>query len=84
MHSAVWDQDYDYTGKRVALIGNGSTALQILPAIRESCAHVVNYIRRPTWISANYAAQHTRDGSNFKCRFYIAMYPKGIPGVDPE
>ncbi|CCX31763.1 Similar to Putative sterigmatocystin biosynthesis monooxygenase stcW; acc. no. Q00730 [Pyronema omphalodes CBS 100304] len=66
MHSAVWDQDYDYKGKRVALIGNGSTALQILPAIRESCAHVVNYIRRPTWISANYAAHHTRDGSNFK------------------
>ncbi|KAI5814907.1 hypothetical protein BZA77DRAFT_317773 [Pyronema omphalodes] len=66
IHSAAWDQDYDYTGKRVALIGNGSTALQILPAIRERCAHVVNYIRRPTWISANYSAQFTRDGTNFK------------------
>lgn len=28
VHSAVWDHDYDYTGKTVAVIGNGSSALR--------------------------------------------------------
>lgn len=33
MHSARWDGDYDLTGKRVAVIGGGSSAVQIIPSI---------------------------------------------------
>lgn len=33
-HSAQWDETYDYTGKRVALIGIGSSSIQILPNIQ--------------------------------------------------
>ena len=50
-HSAVWDKAFDWTGKRVAVIGNGSSAIQILPKIVEKAEHVTNFIRRPTYIT---------------------------------
>ena len=32
-HSNAWDHDYDLAGKRVAVIGSGASAAQIIPAI---------------------------------------------------
>jgi cation diffusion facilitator CzcD-associated flavoprotein CzcO len=34
MHSAQWDDTYDLTGKTVAVIGGGSSAVQIIPCIQ--------------------------------------------------
>lgn len=34
MHSAAWDNSYDLQGKRVAVIGGGSSAVQIVPSIQ--------------------------------------------------
>lgn len=51
MHSAVWEKDFDWKGQRVAVIGNGSSGIQILPKIVESAKHVTNFIRRPTYIT---------------------------------
>ena len=51
MHSAVWDHSFDSTGKRVAVIGNGSSGIQILPKIVDKSTHVTNFIRRPTYIT---------------------------------
>lgn len=36
MHSAAWDQTYDYAGKRLAVIGIGSSGIQILPQVAKS------------------------------------------------
>jgi len=33
IHSARWDHDYDFTGKRVAVIGTGASAVQIIPEL---------------------------------------------------
>ena len=38
LHSAIWPKDFDLTDKRVAIIGVGSTAVQIVPAIQPSAA----------------------------------------------
>ena len=35
IHSAEWDHDYDFEGKRVAVIGTGCSALQVVPALAE-------------------------------------------------
>ena len=56
----------DWTGKRVAVIGNGSSAIQIVPQVQKKAAQVTNYIRSPTWISPNFAAEFTKDGTNFE------------------
>jgi cation diffusion facilitator CzcD-associated flavoprotein CzcO len=53
-------------GKRVGVIGNGSSAIQIVPQIQKTAKKVVNYIRSSTWISSNYAAQYAKDGKNFE------------------
>lgn len=34
MHSAAWDGNYDLTGKTAAVIGGGSSAVQIIPSIQ--------------------------------------------------
>lgn len=34
MHSARWDAEYDLKGKTVAVIGGGSSAVQIIPSIQ--------------------------------------------------
>lgn len=34
MHTARWPQDLDVTGKRVAVVGAGSSAIQVIPAIQ--------------------------------------------------
>lgn len=48
-HSASW-KDVDWEGKRVAIIGNGSSAIQIVPRAVEKALHVSNFIRNPTYI----------------------------------
>ncbi|KAH8655441.1 hypothetical protein BX600DRAFT_489099 [Xylariales sp. PMI_506] len=51
LHTAAWDSSVSLRGKRVAIIGAGASALQVLPAIRGECASVDVYIRTPSWIS---------------------------------
>ena len=50
-HSARWGKDYDYTGKRVAIIGSGSSAIQIIPELQPITKHLITFIRSPTWIA---------------------------------
>lgn len=50
-HSAQWDSSFDGTGKRVAVIGNGSSAIQILPQLVKNAARTTNFIRRSTYIT---------------------------------
>lgn len=50
-HSARWDHSKSLEGKSVLLIGNGSSAIQILPQIAKQARHVYNTIRNPTWIT---------------------------------
>ena len=37
IHSARWDHDYDFTDKRVAVIGTGASGVQIVPELVENC-----------------------------------------------
>ncbi|KAH8798518.1 steroid monooxygenase-like protein [Xylogone sp. PMI_703] len=57
-HSAAWDPKADLKGKTVALIGNGSSGVQILPAIIDDVEKVYVFIRSPTWITAGFAPKH--------------------------
>ncbi|MDF1763715.1 MAG: NAD(P)/FAD-dependent oxidoreductase, partial [Oleibacter sp.] len=49
-HSNDWDQNYDYKGKRVAVIGSGASAAQIIPAIAADVAHLDVFQRTPHWV----------------------------------
>ncbi len=49
-HSAYWEHDYDFKGKRVAVIGTGASAIQFIPEIAPKVAHLDLYQRTPPWI----------------------------------
>lgn len=67
MHSAAWDESYDLTGKKVAVIGGGSSAVQIIPAIQPKVASLKAFIRSPGWISTGFGAKYAGpNGSNFE------------------
>ncbi len=50
-HSARWDHSVDLTGKRVGVIGTGSTACQIVGAIADQVSEMSVFQRTPHWIS---------------------------------
>ncbi|WP_439948287.1 flavin-containing monooxygenase [Streptomyces sp. BBFR109] len=49
-HSARWDHDYDLAGKRVAMIGTGASAIQIVPSIQPEVARLTLFQRTPAWV----------------------------------
>ncbi|MFJ3755500.1 flavin-containing monooxygenase [Streptomyces sp. NPDC090080] len=49
-HSARWDHDYDLRGKRVAMVGTGASAIQIVPAIQPEVARLTLFQRTPPWV----------------------------------
>lgn len=67
-HTARWDKSYDWTDKKIAVIGNGSSGIQVVPSLQPKAAKIVNYIRNPTWVSVNLCPDITKDemGSNFE------------------
>jgi cyclohexanone monooxygenase len=49
MHTARWDHTQDLTGKRVAIIGTGASAVQVIPEIAPIVDHLTVYQRTPIW-----------------------------------
>ncbi|MDN0193797.1 NAD(P)/FAD-dependent oxidoreductase [Streptomyces sp. S.PNR 29] len=49
-HSARWDHDYDLTGKRVAMVGTGASAIQIVPSVQPRVSRLTLFQRTPPWV----------------------------------
>jgi cation diffusion facilitator CzcD-associated flavoprotein CzcO len=49
-HSAEWNHDVDLTGKRVAVIGTGASAIQIVPEVQKVAGHLDVYQRTAPWV----------------------------------
>ncbi|MFI6215460.1 flavin-containing monooxygenase [Nocardia brasiliensis] len=49
-HSAEWDHAVDLTGKRVACIGTGASAIQFIPEIQPRVAELTLFQRTPAWV----------------------------------
>jgi cation diffusion facilitator CzcD-associated flavoprotein CzcO len=48
-HTARWDHDVDLAGRRVAVVGTGCSAIQVVPAIHPQVEHLTVYQRSPGW-----------------------------------
>ena len=59
-HSARWNHDYDLTGKRVAVIGTGASAIQIVPEIQPVVGHLDVYQRTAPWVIPRNDRDYTR------------------------
>ncbi len=49
-HSASWKHDHDLTGRRVAVIGTGASAIQIVPHVQRVAGHLAVFQRTPPWV----------------------------------
>ncbi|MFD3500786.1 flavin-containing monooxygenase [Streptomyces sp. NPDC058678] len=49
-HSARWDHDFDLRGKRVAMVGTGASAIQIVPAVQPLAEKLTLFQRTPPWV----------------------------------
>ncbi|MEU2428065.1 NAD(P)/FAD-dependent oxidoreductase [Streptomyces sp. NPDC007861] len=49
-HSSRWDHDYDLRGKRVAMVGTGASAIQIVPAVQPEAERLTLFQRTPPWV----------------------------------
>jgi cyclohexanone monooxygenase len=49
VHTARWDEELDLRGKRVAVVGTGASAVQVIPAIAEDVEHLTVFQRTPIW-----------------------------------
>ncbi|MDP3907909.1 NAD(P)/FAD-dependent oxidoreductase [Novosphingobium sp.] len=59
IHPQFWPKDFDYTGKKIVVIGSGATAVTIVPSMAHGGAgHVTMLQRTPTWM----ASRPARDG----------------------
>ncbi|KPI42856.1 putative sterigmatocystin biosynthesis monooxygenase stcW [Cyphellophora attinorum] len=57
VHSAAWDTSFDYSNKRIGVIGGGSSAIQIVPKLQKLAGTQLScFIRSKTWISSTFGA----------------------------
>ncbi len=49
-HSAQWDHDLDLSGRKVAVIGTGASAIQFVPAIQPEVEELHLFQRTPPWV----------------------------------
>jgi cation diffusion facilitator CzcD-associated flavoprotein CzcO len=50
VHPQHWPEDYDYSGKRVIVIGSGATAVTLVPEMAKDAAHVTMLQRTPSYV----------------------------------
>ncbi|MFD2081307.1 Predicted flavoprotein CzcO associated with the cation diffusion facilitator CzcD [Actinopolymorpha cephalotaxi] len=88
-HSAEWDSGYDLTGKRVAVVGTGASAVQFVPRIAEQVSRLHVFQRTPAWIHPRPDAEipaerRRRFRSNplamraFRASIYLALELRGL------
>jgi cation diffusion facilitator CzcD-associated flavoprotein CzcO len=51
LHSANWEDNLSLEGKTVAVVGTGSSAIQIVPKIQPVVKELIHFMRSTTWIS---------------------------------
>ncbi|MCP2279090.1 flavin-containing monooxygenase [Nocardia amikacinitolerans] len=50
IHTTAWEDDFDLTGRRAAIIGTGATAVQLVPEVAKKAAALTVFQRTPIWV----------------------------------
>lgn len=50
IHPQHWPEDFDYTDKRIAVIGSGATAVTLVPSMTEKAQHITQIQRTPSYV----------------------------------
>jgi cation diffusion facilitator CzcD-associated flavoprotein CzcO len=74
-HTAHWRHDVDLTGRRVAVVGTGASAVQVVPRIAEEAALVTVFQRTPPWTLPKADREYRPIGRALRRRFPVLMLP---------
>ena len=67
MHSAEYEEGFPLEGKKVAVLGAGSSGVQIVSNVQPKVEKLYHWVRSPIWITAGFAQTWAgMDGANFK------------------
>ncbi|KAI0470044.1 hypothetical protein GGR56DRAFT_683984 [Xylariaceae sp. FL0804] len=58
-HASHWDPSFDPTGKRIAVIGNGASGIQLVSNLQERVSRLDHYARNRTWIASSFGGDDT-------------------------
>src|ERR1700690_2040961 len=76
-HTAQWDRDFDWRGKRVAMIGTGASGHQVGPTIAPDVARLTIFQRSPHWVVPN---PNYHEGVNEGKKWALANIPFNLRG----
>lgn len=71
-HTSNWPGDLDLTNMRVAIVGTGASAMQIVPAIADCVGHLTILQRSPQWVAP---FEKFRQGMSAGARYLLAEIP---------
>lgn len=58
-HTSRWEPGHDLAGKRVAVVGTGSTAAQVVPAVAAAAGRLYVFQREPGWVEPKFERAFT-------------------------
>ncbi|EIM91707.1 FAD/NAD-P-binding domain-containing protein [Stereum hirsutum FP-91666 SS1] len=80
-HTARWPKDLDHKGKTVAVVGSGSSGIQLLATIQPEVKQIYHWIRSPTWITSAFAQKYAGPGGK---NFQYTDEQKKLFAEDPK
>ncbi|KAN0107798.1 FAD/NAD(P)-binding domain containing protein [Hyaloscypha variabilis] len=81
MHSANWEHGMDFKDNTVAVIGGGSSAVQIIPSLQPDVKKLIPFLRSPVWITTGFGAKFAGPGGT---NFTYSNKQKKTFNEDPE
>lgn len=72
-HTARWDHEYDLEGKKVAVIGTGASAVQVVPSIAPTVDHLTVFQRTPAWVVPKFDAEYSEEAKERFRRFPLLL-----------
>ena len=72
-HTGRWNHDCDLTGRRVAVIGTGASAVQVVPAIAAQVAKLSVFQRTPAWVMPKRERAYSARARSFFARHPAAL-----------
>jgi cation diffusion facilitator CzcD-associated flavoprotein CzcO len=72
-HTGRWNHDFDLTGRNVAVIGTGASAVQVVPSIAPQVARLSVFQRTPAWVVPKPDVRYSERARRFYTRFPLAL-----------
>ncbi|KAJ4503944.1 hypothetical protein HRR83_008758 [Exophiala dermatitidis] len=83
-HTATWDESYDFSGKRIAVVGNGASGIQVLVNLLSRVEHISHFVRSRQWVLPTFAAGFIEAKSSLPGGYVFTKAEKDKFASDPR